>query len=380
MQSNCESTLVTTTLSKGDTRRKPSNSDDLFVERADSSLREAHNVHDQTSRRAANTKDDPQETQRVKVVNTVKEVKPGTNTARPSWSLRPSSSVPDLTNQTSKAQGARVRPVTPLGQAFCRAPSGHKFEPPTSKLEVGKENMVSAAKKTAQRPDPKKAAESTPGLPVKSDDFPRPDWAPRVTLSETSAASNVWSSGNPRIPQQISLLPASGRGTSAAKQTKFKPLPEGVHIVCDHFLQEQRERPASVHKKQKVCKGCENRLLVRYALWCDRGRCWRTPRQVPPHVRAAFRLCKHFESGTKCGKEPCTFAHGWAEQMYWTMERKQGTVRLLIVVCVCLTFPGTLERLRATILDVWRELPALTRIKIGGKTSETLCKISVYSR
>ena len=243
VQDNCEPTLVTAILSTGDTRRKPSSSDDMFVKRADSSLREAHNVHGQTSGRAASTKDDPQETHRVKVVNIVKEVKPGTNTARPSWSLRPSNSVPDLTNQTNKAQGARVQPVTPV--------------------TVAKENMVSAAKKTAQRPDPKKAAESTPRLPVRSDDCSRPDWPPRVTLSETSAASSVWSSGTPRIPQQISLPPASGRGTSAAKQTKFKPLPEGAHIVCDHFLKKQRERPASVHKKQKVCEGCENRLLVR---------------------------------------------------------------------------------------------------------------------
>ena len=328
VQSNCEPTLVTAALSTGDTRRKPSSSDDLFLKRVDSSLREAHNVHDQTSGRAASTKDDPEETYRVKVVNTVKEVKPRTNTAGPGSSLRPSNSFTDLTNQASKTQATRVQPVTPLGQAFHRAPSGHQFELPTSKLEVGRESMVFTAKKTAQRPDPKTAAGSTLGLPVKLDDFPSPDWAPRVTLSETSAASSVWSSGNPRIPQQISLPPASGRGTSAAKQTKFKPLPEGVHIVCDDFLKERR-------KKQKVCKGCENRLLVRYALWCDRGRCWRTPRQVPPHVQGAFLLCKHFESGTRCVKEPCTFAHGWAELMYWTMERKQGTASIVVVIRGC---------------------------------------------
>ena len=104
-------------------------------------------------------------------------------------------------------------------------------------------------------------------------------------------------------------------------------IPEGVFVVCDHFLQDNRKRPFSISIKIKTCKACENHGLMKYALWNNINRCWQAIRpypafNVPPKV--TLDVCRHFSYNMPCPREPCTFPHGKVELSMWTMERQGG--------------------------------------------------------
>ena len=94
-------------------------------------------------------------------------------------------------------------------------------------------------------------------------------------------------------------------------------IPEGVFVVCDHFLQNII--------KAKTCKFCEERGILKYAAWNKDRYDWQVMRpyprcKVPP--RAIFDVCKHFASDRPCPKDPCTFPHGEQETIMWTLERQ----------------------------------------------------------
>ena len=94
-------------------------------------------------------------------------------------------------------------------------------------------------------------------------------------------------------------------------------LPEGVFVVCQHFLQNII--------KNKTCNFCEQRGILKYAAWNNNRSHWQVMRpyprfKLPP--RATFDVCKHFASGRPCVKEPCTFPHGEQETIMWTLERQ----------------------------------------------------------
>ena len=90
-------------------------------------------------------------------------------------------------------------------------------------------------------------------------------------------------------------------------------IPDGVFVVCDHFLQ------------NKFCKFCEERGTLKYAAWNNNCHHWQVMRpypqlNVPP--RAIFDVCNHFASDRPCPKNPCTFPHGEQERIMWTLERQ----------------------------------------------------------
>lgn len=133
-----------------------------------------------------------------------------------------------------------------------------------------------------------------------------------VTLSQ-SFQSNV-TGPKPRAEQQLEV-------------GETRKIPEGVFVVCDHFLQENRGRSSSISIKIKTCRACENRNLLKYAAWNNVRGTWQEMRpypasKIPPKV--TFDVCRHFATKRPCPKEPCTFPHGKLETAMWIMERQGG--------------------------------------------------------
>lgn len=104
-----------------------------------------------------------------------------------------------------------------------------------------------------------------------------------------------------------------------------REIPKDVYVVCDHFLFENRKRPASIYDKCKACKGCENRSRLKYAVWSDNTKQWELIRPYPAKyvpAKVAFKECKQYSANRPCLKTPCSFAHGQQELVMWTMERE----------------------------------------------------------
>ena len=102
-------------------------------------------------------------------------------------------------------------------------------------------------------------------------------------------------------------------------------IPDGVFVVCDHFLQYNHRQPKSVHAEVKTCESCEQRSKLKYATWNSNRYHWQVMRPCPVDrvpQRAVFKVCWHFASDRPCTKELCTFPHGEQEKIIWTLERE----------------------------------------------------------
>ena len=114
-------------------------------------------------------------------------------------------------------------------------------------------------------------------------------------------------------------------------------IPQGVAVVCDHFLQDNRTKPSSIHFKIKICKQCEKTGQLRFAVWSATHCCWQRMRPYPALVvpfRATLSVCKHFATLRQCPKDPCTFPHGTEESALWEMEREGGKCTSYSVSCM----------------------------------------------
>ncbi len=169
----------------------------------------------------------------------------------------------------------------------------------------------------------------------------RPEESSKVSSQITpgqisSYAGNAWSKSlgqSERSPTPITFSQNLQTNTMARKPTTDPPpgfnvvkkIPEGVFVVCDHFLQNNRRQPARVCEAIKTCKICENQGRLKYATWNNSRYYWQIMRtypmnRIPPKV--VLDVCRHFSTDRPCPKEPCTFPHGKQETIMWTLERE----------------------------------------------------------
>ena len=138
---------------------------------------------------------------------------------------------------------------------------------------------------------------------------------------------------NERRPEQsarpstpVTFSQSFQANTSARKPSADQPsgltgprkIPEGVIVVCVHFLQKIIQT--------KTCKFCEQRGMLKYATWNSNHYYWQVMRPYPVYrlpPRAVFDVCRHFATGRPCPKEPCTFPHGKQETFMWKLERER---------------------------------------------------------
>ena len=137
------------------------------------------------------------------------------------------------------------------------------------------------------------------------------------------------SAGKPACSNSKTIKAEACTGNQEASEvSRVSPdprkLPSDVFVLCDHFLEKNNKRSASIFEKTKACKGCENRSKLKYGTWNDSRKEWQIMRSYPKAVplTAAFQLCSHFPTGRRCRKEPCSFAHGKQELTVWTMDRE----------------------------------------------------------
>ncbi|KAJ7378393.1 hypothetical protein OS493_023649 [Desmophyllum pertusum] len=140
---------------------------------------------------------------------------------------------------------------------------------------------------------------------------------------QTSSSTGFTSSTRPAQPEMSPTPVALSQSfqTNVTGPSGARKIPEGVFVVCDHFLQDNRGGPA----ENKTCKLCENRGMLKYAAWNNNRYYWQVMRPypvygVPPKV--VLDVCRHFSWDRPCPKEPCTFPHGEQETNMWTLERK----------------------------------------------------------
>ena len=115
--------------------------------------------------------------------------------------------------------------------------------------------------------------------------------------------------------------------TGASPQTGLNFIwapPPGVSTLCAHFLQDNRKGQPFRHPKP--CSDCTKRSKIEYGIWRSDAKEWQVMRPYPKHVshNVPFQLCKHFSNGVKCQNNPCTFAHGNEELIFWTSVRQSG--------------------------------------------------------
>lgn len=130
-----------------------------------------------------------------------------------------------------------------------------------------------------------------------------------ITLSQNSVTAQ-----KPHVDQQLDL-------------SDPRKVPEGVYVVCDHFLRENLRRSSSISEPIKTCRVCGNRNMLKYAAWNRISGYWQEMRPypasgVPP--KATLDVCRHFATNRPCPKMPCTFPHGDLETAMWTKERQGG--------------------------------------------------------
>ena len=153
---------------------------------------------------------------------------------------------------------------------------------------------------------------------------PSSAWAQSSDTSGKSAASLPFSDS----PSQKSsaVPPRTNIEQSPQSINSYVRLPENVFVVCNHFLIENSKRPSSIKENIKACQRCENRSMLKYAVWNHNKRYYQEIRPYSERVPAkvAFKVCPQFSMHVPCLRTQCSFPHGTEEQLMWTLEREGG--------------------------------------------------------
>ena len=153
---------------------------------------------------------------------------------------------------------------------------------------------------------------------------PSSAWAQSSDTSGKSAASLPFS--DPPSQKSSAVPPRTNIEQSPQSVNGYLRLPENVFVVCNHFLIENSKRPSSIKENIKACQRCENRSMLKYAVWNHNKRDYQEIRPYSERVPAnvAFKVCPQFSMHVPCLRTQCSFPHGTEEQLMWTLEREGG--------------------------------------------------------
>lgn len=168
-------------------------------------------------------------------------------------------------------------------------------------------------------------------------------------LKSYSASSHVQAGSTVSASQELesNVAPRVPLGDTSFQLREVGKIPQGIRVVCDHFLQVYPLLPPGT-TTASPCEDCKSHNKLKYAIWNSTRLYWREIRpypalKVPPKV--TLEVCRTFGQNRTCPKLQCPFPHGKVELAMWTMEREGGKYQKRIKLYPLLLVPITLYRL-----------------------------------
>ena len=168
-------------------------------------------------------------------------------------------------------------------------------------------------------------------------------------LKSYSASSHVQAGSTLSASQELesNVAPRVPLGDTSFQLREVGKIPQGIRVVCDHFLQVYPLLPPGTITASP-CEDCKSHNKLKYAIWKSTRLYWQEIRpypalKVPP--KATLEVCRTFGQNRTCPKFLCPFPHGKVELAMWTMEREGGKYQKRIKLYPLLLVPIALYRL-----------------------------------
>ena len=168
-------------------------------------------------------------------------------------------------------------------------------------------------------------------------------------LKSYSASSHVQAGSTLPGSQELesNVAPRVPLGDTSFQLREVGKIPQGIRVVCDHFLQVFPLLPPGT-TTASPCEDCKSHNKLKYATWNSTRLYWQEIRpypalKVPSEV--TLEVCRTFGQNRTCPKLLCPFPHGKVELAMWTMERKGGKYQKRIKLYPLLLVPIALYRL-----------------------------------
>ena len=168
-------------------------------------------------------------------------------------------------------------------------------------------------------------------------------------LKSYSASSHVQAGSTVSASQELesNVAPRVPLGDTSFQLREVGKIPQGIRVVCDHFLQVYPLLPPGT-TTASPCEDCKSHNKLKYAIWNSTRLYWQEIRpypalKVPP--KATLEVCRTFGQNRTCPKLLCPFPHGKVELAMWTMEREGGKYQRRIKLYPLLLVPIALYRL-----------------------------------
>ena len=155
--------------------------------------------------------------------------------------------------------------------------------------------------------------------------------------STVSASQELESNAAPRVPL----------GDTSFQLREVGKIPQGIRVVCDHFLQVYPLLPPGT-TTASPCEDCKSHNKLKYATWNSTRLYWQEIRPYPAlkvPSKVTLEVCRTFGQNGTCPKLLCPFPHGKVELAMWKMERKGGKYQKRIKLYPLLLVPIALYRL-----------------------------------
>ena len=168
-------------------------------------------------------------------------------------------------------------------------------------------------------------------------------------LKSYSASSHVQAGSTLSASQELesNVAPRVPLGDTSFQLREVGKIPQGIRVVCDHFLQVYPLLPPGTITASP-CEDCKSHNKLKYAIWKSTRLYWQEIRpypalKVPP--KATLEVCRTFGQNRTCPKFLRPFPHGKVELAMWTMEREGGKYQKRIKLYPLLLVPIALYRL-----------------------------------